>query len=328
MSDIILIYDKLLEHPLSLVTVSFFILLLILRGIKRDFVKRNRLLVNTVFSFTLLISLGILAAIFPELAMAFDYIEDELSLSFDKLLFLMAVLFSPLWATKIFNQVRETVFLNKANSLYIEIVKALNDNEEKKSVKPKNLISSLQASIIQYCRNDEKAIDRMRHLLFNFLFMDLREANLSRAQLSGTDLRYSDLSGAKLGGANLESSRLSGTSLDDAQLDRAILDYAMLSPSSLRKITMERLCTIRSAKGLILCTKYENVIDDSHAIPINIDLIQALDLAVYDDFLLENRAMVTKGLIKALVHKHKLQAKKAKANQKRKLREENLGHPR
>ena len=86
---------------------------------------------------------------------------------------------------------------------------------------------------------------------------DLREADLSGANLSGADLRRADLSGADLSGANLRGADLHGADLSEANLrgadlrganlHGADLNEASLSGADLRGANLRRadLCEVR-----------------------------------------------------------------------------------
>ena len=63
---------------------------------------------------------------------------------------------------------------------------------------------------------------------------NLRDADLSGADLSGANLRDADLSGANLRDANLRGADLSGANLRDADLSGADLSFANLSNANLR----------------------------------------------------------------------------------------------
>lgn len=74
----------------------------------------------------------------------------------------------------------------------------------------------------------------------NLNYADLKDHNLSKADLSGADLNYANLSGANLTSANLRYANLRGADLSGADLSETNFTYANLSGASLRYANLSR----------------------------------------------------------------------------------------
>jgi uncharacterized protein YjbI with pentapeptide repeats len=83
---------------------------------------------------------------------------------------------------------------------------------------------------------------------------DLTNADLSRAILRSADLRYANLANADLRGANLDSAKLRDATLEDANLDNACLDDAELLDANLEGVNLSNAQLIfADLRGARLC---------------------------------------------------------------------------
>jgi uncharacterized protein YjbI with pentapeptide repeats len=83
---------------------------------------------------------------------------------------------------------------------------------------------------------------------------DLTNADLSRAILRSADLRYANLANADLRGANLDFAELRDATLEDANLDNACLNYAELLDANLEGVNLSNAHLISAdLKGARLC---------------------------------------------------------------------------
>lgn len=147
--------------------------------------------------------------------------------------------------------------------------------------------------------------------------IDLSEANLSGANLTGADLGKADLSGttlskAKLIAANLSDAKLFETNLMGADLTRAVLDDAVLIGSNLRRANLDNAELVRAnLRGVNL--RYANF---TEANLIEADLFEAdlseanLTRALLDGADLRKADLTKANLTEArLINSNLLQAK-------------------
>ena len=109
-------------------------------------------------------------------------------------------------------------------------------------------------------------------------FADLRNANLSGANLSGADLRYANLSGANLSGADLYNAKLSGADLYNANLSGADLYNTNLSGADLRNANLCNAENIPPLPWTIIVPEgdlivYKKVFSSQNKIPLIIKLL-------------------------------------------------------
>ena len=195
------------------------------------------------------------------------FIETHFGLEFYQLILFVGAILTLIWSNKRYKQgekryqqAEKSIFLNKMNSIYLEVVKTINESKliEKREddregdtkddrAKITNLINSIQAGIASHYK-EENQRSKIRTEILNFSNMDLKgvnltDANLSDAILINADLRTANLTEADLSGAilinadlrraNLERANLSKTDLSEAKLGGANLSVANLQGSIL-----------------------------------------------------------------------------------------------
>jgi len=154
---------------------------------------------------------------------SFDsWLKENLSLNFYHLFFIVGAMITLLWTNKRYKhsqkqykQTEDTIFKNKVNTIYLEVIKLLSDEKTKKEPAAANLINSIQVSIETHYHSAEE-IKKAQYSILNFqsisfYLANLNDANLTGANLTGANLSYAEFSKAKLEGANLEGADLKDT---------------------------------------------------------------------------------------------------------------------
>ena len=133
---------------------------------------------------------------------------------------------------KQYKQTEDSIFKNKANTIYLEVIKLLSDKETKEKPIVVNLINSIQASIKTHYQSKKERKDAQATIL-DFQGMDLEDANLRGANLEGANLTNADLENTKLIFAKLIGAKLIDANLSGANLERAFLTNADLTGADL-----------------------------------------------------------------------------------------------
>ncbi len=169
-----------------------------------------------------------------------EWFKCNFGLSFYQVFLIVGAIFTLLWtdkrykvsqeqykvAQKQYKHAEESTFLNKANSIYFEIIKQLSDKESRKQATAKILINRLQASISSHYKTEEEQ-NKMRKEFFDFSSMVLIDANLffanlTDANLSNASLLRANLTGAKFIGVDLiHVDLLNAKSIEDANFKGA-----------------------------------------------------------------------------------------------------------
>ncbi len=185
-------------------------------------------------------------------------IKGKTDLDFYQVIVFVGAIIGLLWANKRYKQGQENLkkteesleqseeiaFKNKMNTQYLEVIKAISDENQKKTPIVVNLINAIQVSIAIFYDTEEKEMKARKETL-NFREMNLTgvlltEANLTEADLKGVHLTEADLTEADLRGAdliyvNLTKANLIKANLMEADLKGANLTKANLTEANLRK---------------------------------------------------------------------------------------------
>lgn len=216
---------------------------------KKDCIKKILAWDYWLLSLSIVIPIALLLVVYLNHSLI-NWLKQKLGLEFFQIFILIGAILTTLWTNKRqtqrkkqYKQTEDTIFLNKVNTIYLEVIKLLSDKEHKKQPIAKNLINAIQASInFHYEGKSEEVKNKAKFKILNFSGMDLSSANLigvnlSGANLNGTYLRKSDLSIADLSFTDLSFSSLyytylSGANLSNANLSGAKFNYAKLSDTN------------------------------------------------------------------------------------------------
>ncbi len=193
---------------------------------------------------------------------SFENIECKIGLEIYQMIAFVGAISGLLWTNKRYNQGQENLkkteesleqnkkialdskkqseeitFKNKMNTQYLEVIKAVSDENQKKTPIVSNLINAIQASIAIFYDTEEKK-KKARKEILNFRGANLKGANLIWADLTEADLREvylteADLTDANLRGADLINANLTGTYLTGADLTETDLREAYLIKADL-----------------------------------------------------------------------------------------------
>ena len=175
-----------------------------------------------------------------------EWFKFYFGLEFYHLFLIVAALLTIFWtdkryriSQKQYKQTEDSIFKNKVNTIYLEVIKLLSDDEinklalaNKKKLTAANLIKSIQASIYTHYESEKERRDAQFTIL-NFQGMNLKNADLTGVNLAGANLENANLADANLENANLANANLINTVLIDASLINTVLIGASLKNADL-----------------------------------------------------------------------------------------------
>ena len=128
-----------------------------------------------------------------------EWIEKNIKLEVYHIYAILVAIITLLWtdkryrqAKKQYKQTEDSIFKNKVNTIYLEVIKLLSDDETRKKPTAANLINSIQTSIETHYESEKDKKDAQVTTL-NFQEIDLSSANLGGANLRGANLSYANL---------------------------------------------------------------------------------------------------------------------------------------
>ena len=217
-------FDEIASEVYELIFIVLFIILI-------KFGKKLLENMLLVISIGTLLGLFILGLLFPDFRASLD---KNIGLEFYQLMLLALAIITLIWTNKKykqgeqrFEQGNNSIFLNQANAIYLDLIKSISDDKIKQSNLPTNLINAIQFSIDNHYTSDEDK-RKITPKILNFSYMNLSKVNFKRAHLIGVNLMKADLRGADLTRAYLIEASLTGADLTGADLTKANLRVARL----------------------------------------------------------------------------------------------------
>ena len=146
----------------------------------RNCIAKNCLLITPIFISAILIMIRFFFMKW------FKCIEYKIGLEIYQMIAFVGAIFGLLWTNKRYKQSEEIAFKSKMNTQYLEVIKAISDENQKKTPIVVNLINAIQASIAIFYDTEEKKMKARKETL-NF-----RGINLAGVHLIGADLKGAD----------------------------------------------------------------------------------------------------------------------------------------